>query len=146
MAAPNWLWVGLQVYEDPRDDPGATPGLIYLIDWDGTKRHISDWHTYDTIFDDRDHLTAVSRVELDQVTEGPPIRPGTFLARPPQIDDELQTVFLIKPAASPGFPHGPVKRWVTNGDVFAQFHFNRTDFYEVRKVFLDRMPDGMTIG
>jgi hypothetical protein len=105
--------------------PGArvqAPGdsALYLIDSDGTRRHVPDPTTTLNLFGG---TPTIIRRPVDDITPGPELSSGAYL------DADGGKVYLVGNGE---------KRWVTTPDVLDQFAFNGSVYTNS----LDGVPDG----
>jgi hypothetical protein len=110
-----------------RIEQTGTPA-IYLVDVDGTLRHVPDPTTYNNLFRDWNGIQQLSN--LSGITVGPELSSGAHLAI---AQETLVTVYLIDNNS---------KRWVTSPAVMDKFYFNWSQIQKVPQSTLDALHDG----
>jgi hypothetical protein len=100
---------------------------IYLIDDDGTKRHIPDPTTYNNLFRD---WTGIKTVDPSTVTSGPDLTSGAYLAWAGVDGDPIYLV-----------TNGQ-KRHIASPAVFDKFWFASNKVQTVPQSTLDALPNG----
>jgi hypothetical protein len=103
---------------------------IYLVDVDGSLRHIADQSTLTSLYGDNG--APIEPHDLSGLTIGPDLPSGTYLAT-----DGVKT-YLVEPTAN---DQGR-KRWITSPPVFDQFAFNPSKVQTVDPLVLAAMPCG----
>jgi hypothetical protein len=111
----------------------VTPGLrvqapgdpaVYLIDSDGTRRHIPNQQTYTQLFGDYN----IEQRPVSGITAGPDLSSGAYLAT-----SDAVTIYLVTNGE---------KRWITSPAVFGQFAFNAKYIRAVDQQTIEALPDG----
>jgi len=117
--APRPDLVGVRV-----QSPGSPD--IYLIDDDGTKRHIPDPTTYNDLFRD---WSGIQAMDVSTIASGPDVTSGAYLATPPGGGP----IYLVSNGQ---------KRHVTSPAVMDKFWFNWAQVRQVPQSTLDALPNG----
>jgi hypothetical protein len=105
--------------------PG-TPA-IYLVDDDGTLRHIPDSATYSNLFRDG---TGIQTMSVSTITAGPDLTSGAYLATP---SSSAGAIYLVTNGQ---------KRHVVSPAVMDKFWFNPGAVQTVPQATLDGLPNG----
>jgi hypothetical protein len=110
----------------------ATPGdtAIYLVDIDGSKRHIPDPTTYNNLFRD---WSGIQAVDASTIWSGPALTSGAYLAT---AQETLGAVYLIDNGQ---------KRWITSPAAMDKFWFNWNTVRKVPQSTLTPIPNGPDI-
>jgi hypothetical protein len=101
---------------------------IYLVDDDGTLRHVPDPATYNNLFRDGNGVQQLTNVS--SITTGPELTSGAHLAI---AQETMSAVYLIDNGQ---------KRHVTSPQVMDKFYFNWNQVQPVPQSTLDALPDG----
>jgi hypothetical protein len=104
---------------------------IYLVDVDGSLRHIPDHSTWTNLYGDSG--APVEPHDLSGLTIGPDLTSGAYLAT-----DGARTYLVEPPTAN----EQARKRWITSTPVFDQFAFNPSKVQKVDPLVLAAMPCG----
>jgi hypothetical protein len=100
---------------------------VYLIDDDGTRRHIPNPTTYTNLFGS--YWPPVQNNDVNTIDQGPDISDGAILA-----SDGVKT-YLID---------NYQKRWITSPDVMTKFHF-QGQVQSIPPIVLSCIADGPNI-
>ena len=116
----------------PTPTPGQrvqAPGdpAIYLIDDDGTKRHIPDPQTYNNLFRD---WTGIQVANVEAIPSGPDLTSGAYLAWDGVAGD---AIYLVSNGQ---------KRWITSPATMDKFDFASTAVRTVVRKQLEPLPSG----
>jgi len=103
---------------------------IYLIDDDGTRRHIPDPQTYNNLFRDGNGVQQYFIFSLDNVPIGPDLTSGAYLAWDGTPGD---AVYLVSNGQ---------KRWITSPAVMDKFYFDPAKVQIVPTGLLNLIPSG----
>ena len=104
---------------------------IYLVDVDGSLRHIPDQSTWTNLYGDNG--APVEPRDLSGLTIGPDLTSGAYLA-----NDGVNTYLVELPTAN----HPGGKRWITSTPIFDQFAFNLSKVRKMDPRVLADMPCG----
>lgn len=104
---------------------------IYLIDPSGIRRWIPNPETYNNLF--RDWNGVIIDIDIGEITEGPSLTNGAFLARA----INAAPVYLISNGE---------KRWITSPAVMERYHFDWNRIQLVSQILLDSVPNGANWG
>jgi hypothetical protein len=100
---------------------------LYLVDDDGTARHIPDSTTYNNLFRDWDNVEVVDHASI---TSGPALTSGAYLAI---AQETMKSVYLVSNGQ---------KRLVTSPAVMDKFWFNWNTVRTVPQSTPDALPNG----
>jgi len=103
---------------------------IYLIDDDGTKRHIPDPQTYTNLFRD---WASVQLANVDAIPSGPELTSGAYLGWDGVPGD---AIYLVSNGQ---------KRWITSPAVMDTFDFASAQVRTVERKMLEPLPTGLAL-